>query len=70
MHCLIAIVLSSLSALLDIIGLAIPYWYNYSADGISVHFGLWKACVAGTCLSFPDGKFNVIKVYKAISDIQ
>ncbi|XP_060600632.1 uncharacterized protein LOC132754063 [Ruditapes philippinarum] len=41
MYCIIALILSGISTLLDIVGLAIPYWYHGNVNGVSVYFGLW-----------------------------
>lgn len=54
MHIIIAIVLCALSAIVDIIGLAIPYWCYVSGEGGSSYFGLWKSClpVGGNSVCF------------------
>lgn len=45
---IIALVLVGLGVLLDLIGLAIPYWryYNQDVSGITYRFnyGLWTGC--------------------------
>lgn len=54
MYCIIALILSGISTLLDIVGLAIPYWYHGNVNGVSVYFGLWTTCGAGMCASYAE----------------
>ncbi|XP_045208523.1 uncharacterized protein LOC123560394 [Mercenaria mercenaria] len=51
---IIAIILSALSAILDIAGLAVPYWYSGTVLSLKAHFGLWKSCASSICASIPD----------------
>lgn len=39
-----AIVLSLVSLVADVVGLAIPYWLYYSVGDSKTYSGLWKAC--------------------------
>lgn len=43
---LVGIGLCAASLLVNIIGLAIPYWVSYEIGETSVHYGLWSACVS------------------------
>ena len=33
--------------LLDVSGVATPYWVKISWNGIQVHMGLWQSCISG-----------------------
>ena len=49
----VGICMSSLSLVLNIVGLSIPYWYYYVDNGIPVNGGLWMACFPGVILHGP-----------------
>ena len=59
-HC-VGIGLTAFSLLLNIAGLAIPYWYYGSVQlngaSITVYFGLWQTCgssiLGSGCTSLP-----------------
>ena len=58
-----ALVVCGLAFLLDVVGMAIPYWLNFGSDlGISVHLGLWQACATlmgkSKCQGFSDFGFG------------
>jgi len=46
-----ALVVIGVAVLLDIIGLATPYWNYQSLFGSSVSTGLWKYCVTASTVS-------------------
>ena len=43
----VGICMSSLSLVLNIVGLSIPYWYYYVDNGAHVNGGLWMECFSG-----------------------
>lgn len=51
-----ALVLVGLGVLLDIVGLAIPYWRYLSGDTGTFKYGLWSFCLSypgfSECVSF------------------
>ena len=61
----VGIGLSAASLLFNIIGLAIPYWWYDSEDGISSYSGLWKVCGSGggqsVCLDIPESILGNIR---------
>ena len=40
--------------LLDVSGVATPYWVKISWNGIQVHMGLWQSCISGPILGCND----------------
>jgi hypothetical protein len=55
----VGIGLCAASLLINIIGLAIPYWYYVSADDVKHSYGLWSYCASDggnsvCCVDFPD----------------
>lgn len=46
-----AIVVSGLAILLDIVGLAIPYWTFVGNSDLNTRWGLWKFCATSGSLS-------------------
>lgn len=73
MYGIIATVLSGLSVVLDIVGLAIPYWlYGIDDDDGSIFYvGLWESCGRGAdipeiCMSFPGDVPGAIVATRAL----
>lgn len=50
----VAVVATCLAIVLDIVGLAIPYWNSFTIQRVTVHLGLWTYCssaIQNVCLS-------------------
>lgn len=64
----IALVLYPLSSLLEIIGIASPYWVSVSetiqSQSIKFNLGIWKACSLTICLDITDapGRLYIIRI--------
>jgi hypothetical protein len=59
----VGIVLSAASLLINIIGLAIPYWNYVSAGNLKHYYGLWSACTSAggnsVCIDTPDAILGI-----------
>ena len=40
------------AVILDLIGLAIPYWVAVDTNTIDYNYGLWQLCLNSVCTSF------------------
>jgi len=57
---LIALVVSGLSLVLSIVGIAIPYWLHYEKGGQSSKMGLWFFCFLEDCDKITDQGGSVL----------
>jgi hypothetical protein len=58
----VGLVIGCMSVILDILGIAIPYWSYISVDGAGGNSGLWIACGSASslgyiCLPYITGNF-------------
>ncbi|XP_052253176.1 uncharacterized protein LOC127859708 [Dreissena polymorpha] len=62
-YAIFGLVLGCMSAILDLLGLAIPYWNYVDAGFISVNKGLWVACIGIVgCGPIPDVPGELVAV--------
>ena len=50
---IVGLVCAGVGLLFQIIGVATPEWYTYTASSIDVTAGLWKFCLSNTCADLP-----------------
>ena len=65
---IVAIVLTAVGVLLDIIGLAINYWRTTTFQNIDIYVGLWNICAdPGVCLTFSAANVEIGKYAVVVS---